>query len=99
MIYLLLFNIINCFLLFSFGKIITYQRCVSVYNGSFIANGPEKGHMRFITFKDAISDSFISAIFAIRENDKCTESECKKEKRNRRLNVTEHLWGGMLYPV
>jgi len=42
MIYLLLFNIINCFLLFSFEKIITYQRCVSVYNGSFITNGPEK---------------------------------------------------------
>lgn len=48
--------------------------------------------MRFITFRNAIDGSFISVIFAIRENEKYTQSEYKKEKRNTRLNVTEHLW-------
>lgn len=60
-------------------------------NGGFIANCPEKD-MRFITFRNAIGGSFISVIFAIRENEKYTQSEYKKEKKNARLNVTEHLW-------
>ncbi|EGI60094.1 hypothetical protein G5I_11728 [Acromyrmex echinatior] len=47
--------------------------------------------------RDAIGGSFISAIFAIRENEKYTQSKCKKEKKNERLNVTS--LEGMLYPL